>query len=154
MAITRRAVLKGALVAGAGTLAGTGAYGYIYARHNLEVTRATVPIAALPSALAGLRVPADEILEAVWQRGGVNRLVKREGVLRVERRRRRLGDEHPTRRRQTQAEDEKEDRGGARKPLLHEATLAGLRSAAEGRLRRMATIPAPQRIALVQKVRV
>jgi uncharacterized protein len=56
MAITRRAVLKGALVAGAGTLAGTGVYGYAYERHALEVTRASVPVAGLPPALAGLRV--------------------------------------------------------------------------------------------------
>ena len=56
MAITRRAVLKGALLAGAGTLAGTGTYGYAYERHEVEVTRATVPVAGLPPALAGLRV--------------------------------------------------------------------------------------------------
>src|SRR4051812_21363374 len=56
MAITRRAVLKGALVTGAGALAGTGAYGYAYERHNLTVTRETVLVANLPSALAGLRV--------------------------------------------------------------------------------------------------
>lgn len=56
MAMTRRAVLKGALVAGAGTVAGAAAYGYAYERHALEVTRATVPVAGLPPALAGLRV--------------------------------------------------------------------------------------------------
>jgi uncharacterized protein len=56
MAMTRRAVLKGALVSGAGALAGTGAYGYAYERHNLQITRATVPVNGLPSALAGLRV--------------------------------------------------------------------------------------------------
>ena len=56
MAITRRAVLKGALVAGAGTLAGTGAYGYAYARHDLQVTRAVVPVAGMASSLAGLRI--------------------------------------------------------------------------------------------------
>lgn len=56
MAITRRAVLKGALVAGAGALASTGAYGYAYGRHNLQVTRAIVPIAELPPSLAGLRL--------------------------------------------------------------------------------------------------
>jgi predicted MPP superfamily phosphohydrolase len=56
MAISRRAVLKGALVAGASTLAGTGAYGYAYERHELEVTRATVPVTGLPPALTGLRV--------------------------------------------------------------------------------------------------
>ena len=54
--MTRRAVLKGALVAGAGTLASTGAYGYAYERHHLQVTRATVSIDALPPALAGLRI--------------------------------------------------------------------------------------------------
>jgi predicted MPP superfamily phosphohydrolase len=56
MAITRRAVLKRALVAGAGTLAGAGTYGYAYERHALEVTRATLPVAGLPAALGGLRV--------------------------------------------------------------------------------------------------
>ena len=54
--MTRRAVLKGALVAGAGTIAGSAAYGYAYERHALEVTRAEVPVAGLPPALAGLRV--------------------------------------------------------------------------------------------------
>ena len=54
--MTRRAVLKGALVAGTGTLAGAAAYGYAYERHDLEVTRAALPVAGLPPALAGLRV--------------------------------------------------------------------------------------------------
>ena len=54
--MTRRAVLKGALVAATGTLAGAGAYGYAYERHALEVTRTTVPVAGLPPALAGLRL--------------------------------------------------------------------------------------------------
>lgn len=56
MAMTRRAVLKGALVAGAGTFAGAAAYGFGYERHVLAVTRAMVPVAGLPPALAGLRV--------------------------------------------------------------------------------------------------
>src|SRR4051812_8442651 len=56
MAITRRAVLKGALVAATGTLAGAGAYGYAYERHALEITRATIPLQRLPAALAGLRI--------------------------------------------------------------------------------------------------
>ena len=56
MAITRRAVLRGALVAGAGALAGAGTYGYAYERHELGVTRATVPVTGLPPALAGLRI--------------------------------------------------------------------------------------------------
>src|SRR5882724_7266165 len=56
MAITRRAVLRGALVAGTGALAGAGTYGYAYERHELGVTRATVPVTGLPPALAGLRI--------------------------------------------------------------------------------------------------
>jgi uncharacterized protein len=56
MAMTRRAVLKGALVAGAGTVAGTGVYGYAYERHALEVTRASVAVNGLPTPLAGLRI--------------------------------------------------------------------------------------------------
>jgi predicted MPP superfamily phosphohydrolase len=56
MAITRRAVLKGALVAGAGTLTGGAAYGFAIERHALEVTRTTVPVVALPPALAGLTI--------------------------------------------------------------------------------------------------
>ena len=53
---TRRAVLKSLLATGVGTVAGTGAYGFVYERHDLEVTRATVPVVGLPSALAGLRI--------------------------------------------------------------------------------------------------
>ena len=56
MAITRRAVLKGALVAATGTIAGAGTYGFAYERHDLEVTRTAVPVARLPASLAGLRV--------------------------------------------------------------------------------------------------
>jgi uncharacterized protein len=56
MAMTRRAVLKGALVAGAGTVAGAAVYGYTYERHALEVTRASIAVAGLPPPLAGLRV--------------------------------------------------------------------------------------------------
>ena len=54
--MTRRAVLKGAVVAGASSIAGAGAYGYAYERHELEVTRATIPVTGLPPALAGLRI--------------------------------------------------------------------------------------------------
>ena len=56
MRVTRRAVLKSLLATGVGTVAGTGAYGYVYERHDLEVTRATVPVVGLPPALAGLRI--------------------------------------------------------------------------------------------------
>jgi uncharacterized protein len=54
--LTRRAILKGAAAIGASALGGTAAYGFFYARHQLEVTRATVPVAMLPPALAGLRI--------------------------------------------------------------------------------------------------
>src|SRR5262245_29383210 len=56
MALTRRTVLKTLLATGVGAVAGTGAYGYMYGRHALEVTRAALPMRALPSALNGLRI--------------------------------------------------------------------------------------------------
>jgi uncharacterized protein len=56
MAATRREVLKTVLAMGAGALAGTGAYGFLYGRHELMVTRENVAVNGLPSALAGLRI--------------------------------------------------------------------------------------------------
>jgi len=56
MAVTRRAVLKGAFATGVGALTGTTAYGFFYGRHGLEVTRTTVPVIGLPQALDGLRI--------------------------------------------------------------------------------------------------
>ena len=56
MPITRRAVLKGLAATGVGAVAGTGAYGFLYARHQLTVVRETIPIVDLPPALAGVRV--------------------------------------------------------------------------------------------------
>src|SRR5438046_10198471 len=56
MAIGRRAVLKTLLGTGACAVTGTGGYGYVYERHELGVTRATVPVVGLPPALAGLRI--------------------------------------------------------------------------------------------------
>ncbi len=56
MAVTRRAVLKAALASGVGVIAGSGGYGFLYERHQLEVTRATVRVVGLPPALAGLRI--------------------------------------------------------------------------------------------------
>jgi predicted MPP superfamily phosphohydrolase len=56
MAITRRALLKGFVATGVGAVAGTGAHGYLYGRHELEVTRTPVTVIGLPPALAGLRV--------------------------------------------------------------------------------------------------
>jgi predicted MPP superfamily phosphohydrolase len=56
MTVTRRAVLKGALATGVAAVSGTGAYGFVYGRHELALTQATVPVAGLPPSLAGLRV--------------------------------------------------------------------------------------------------
>ena len=52
----RRTVLKGLAAAGLGAAGGAGGYGFLYGRHELSVTRATVPVAGLPSTLAGLRI--------------------------------------------------------------------------------------------------
>jgi predicted MPP superfamily phosphohydrolase len=56
MAVTRRAVLKTLLASAVGGVGATGAYGYLYERHQLEVTRAAVAVARLPPSLAGLRI--------------------------------------------------------------------------------------------------
>ena len=55
MAVTRRAVLKAFGAAGVGALTGACAYGFLY-RHELEVTRADVPVIGLPASLSGLRL--------------------------------------------------------------------------------------------------
>jgi predicted MPP superfamily phosphohydrolase len=54
--VTRRAVLKTFIAAGVGAIAGPAAYGYLYGRHKLAVTRVDVPVVGLPPALAGVRV--------------------------------------------------------------------------------------------------
>jgi uncharacterized protein len=56
MDVSRRVVLKGALVTGIGAVSGAGAYGFLYGRHALAITRETLPVARLPPALAGLRI--------------------------------------------------------------------------------------------------
>ena len=55
MPVSRRAALKGLVAAGVGTVAGTGAYGYL-GRHGLVVVRETLRVLGLPLALAGLRI--------------------------------------------------------------------------------------------------
>jgi predicted MPP superfamily phosphohydrolase len=55
-ALSRRAVLKTLVAGGVGAVTGTGAYGFLYGRHELEVTRAALPIPALPAGLHGLRI--------------------------------------------------------------------------------------------------
>jgi predicted MPP superfamily phosphohydrolase len=56
MAITRRDALKALLATGIGTVAGGGAYGYLYGRDALGLTRVTVPVSGLPAGLSGLRI--------------------------------------------------------------------------------------------------
>jgi predicted MPP superfamily phosphohydrolase len=56
MLVTRRALLKTLAAGGLGFIGGPAAYGYLYERHELTVTRATLPVTGLPAALAGLRV--------------------------------------------------------------------------------------------------
>ena len=56
MAVTRRAVLKTMVAAGVGAVSGAGSYGYLYGRHELATTRATLSIARLPASLEGLRL--------------------------------------------------------------------------------------------------
>jgi predicted MPP superfamily phosphohydrolase len=54
--ISRRAALKTFAATGLGVVGGTGVYGYAYGRHDLQVTRANVPVDRLPAALRGLRI--------------------------------------------------------------------------------------------------
>jgi predicted MPP superfamily phosphohydrolase len=56
MAMSRRAALKTLGVSAVAAVGGTGMYGYLYGRHQLEVTRTTLPVSGLPDALAGVRV--------------------------------------------------------------------------------------------------
>jgi len=56
MLVTRRAVLKTLLASSVGVVGGTGAYGYLYGRHELEVTRTTIAVNGLPAGLSGLRI--------------------------------------------------------------------------------------------------
>lgn len=54
--VSRRDLLKGAAAAGIGLTTGALAHGYVHARHRLELTRETLHVSGLPSALAGLRI--------------------------------------------------------------------------------------------------
>ena len=56
MPITRRTLLKGLVATGVGAVTGTSAYGFLYARHQLGVTRETIGVSGLPAALGGLRI--------------------------------------------------------------------------------------------------
>jgi predicted MPP superfamily phosphohydrolase len=54
--VSRRAVLKTLVAGGVGAVTGTGAYGFLYGRHDLAVTRATLPVKSLPAGLNGFRI--------------------------------------------------------------------------------------------------
>lgn len=56
MLLTRRAALNALVAGGVGSLTGLGAYELAYARHNIEIARASVPVSGLPPALDGLRI--------------------------------------------------------------------------------------------------
>jgi predicted MPP superfamily phosphohydrolase len=52
----RRRLLKALVGIGAGTVTGATAHGFLYERHDLEVTRSAFPVSGLPEALRGLRI--------------------------------------------------------------------------------------------------
>ena len=54
--IERRDFLKGCAAVGIGALAGAGAHGFLYERHHVELTRATLPASGWAEGLAGLRI--------------------------------------------------------------------------------------------------
>jgi predicted MPP superfamily phosphohydrolase len=54
--VTRRTVLKGIVATGVGVTTGTSAYGVLYARHQLVMTRESIGVSGLPTALGGLRI--------------------------------------------------------------------------------------------------
>ena len=56
MVVSRRAVLKTLVASGVGAIGGSAAYGFLYGRHGLQVTRTTVAVSGLPAALVGLRI--------------------------------------------------------------------------------------------------
>lgn len=75
--LTRRQWFQALIATGVGLTAGTGAYGFLYERHRLGVTRTSLPVSGLPDGLAGLRlglltdihlsgnVPREDVEEAV-----------------------------------------------------------------------------------------
>jgi predicted MPP superfamily phosphohydrolase len=56
MAVTRRDFLRSATAISVGAVAGVGAYGVAYARHQIERISRDLPVRGLPPALDGLRI--------------------------------------------------------------------------------------------------
>jgi uncharacterized protein len=54
--ISRRDLLKGVAAAGIGAITGAAAHGYLYERHDIELTRQRLDLPGLPIPLSGLRV--------------------------------------------------------------------------------------------------
>ena len=54
--LTRRTLLKGLVTTGVGAATGASAYGYLYARHQLVLTRTTIGVWGLPAPFSGLRI--------------------------------------------------------------------------------------------------
>jgi predicted MPP superfamily phosphohydrolase len=53
---SRRDLLRGAAAAGIGALTGAAAHGYLYERHDIELTRQRLDVPGLPIPLTGLRI--------------------------------------------------------------------------------------------------
>ena len=56
MVVSRRAALKTLVATGVGALTGAAGYGYLYERHELGLTRASIAVDDLPASLAGVRI--------------------------------------------------------------------------------------------------
>jgi predicted MPP superfamily phosphohydrolase len=54
--VSRRAALNTLMAGGIGSVIGAGAYGLAYARHQIQVFRATTPVTGLSPALDGVRI--------------------------------------------------------------------------------------------------
>lgn len=54
--LTRRQLLRALAATGASSLAGSAGYGYLFARHQVEVTRASLPVSGLPDNIVGLKI--------------------------------------------------------------------------------------------------
>ena len=56
MAVTRRAALRTLVTSAAGAATGAGVYGYADERHQIRVTRVSLPVSGLPRAFVGFRI--------------------------------------------------------------------------------------------------
>ena len=56
MTISRRTMLKAVVATGVGLATGGSAYGFLYERHALGLTTATLPVANLPGSLEGFTI--------------------------------------------------------------------------------------------------